>query len=433
MMSHLFAAALHLFAHAGQDEPIDLARAARYFQEARWVSDDDGGKLWGRPLYGPMVFVDPRTRALVANEKPDAEGFVARDGLYTGRLPADFGIANYAFKWGGKRWTMVMWPLPENRAERSTLVMHELYHRIQPDLGHGRASPPNAHLETMDARVWLQLELKALADALAATSAAERDKAAGDALLFRRARQRLAADAKREEDLQELNEGLAQFTGYMLRGGWEPESRQWLAGQLRQAMGLDSYSRRFAYSTGAAYAFLLNLSDAARFGEVRWRRGLAADSSLADKLAEGMGAAAERSEEELEAVAGRYGAAELRTSEEARERARREKAATIRARLIDGPVLVLPLAHMRNAFRNEHIFAMGAEGTYFEASTLIDDWGTLEVASGGLLLAADRKTARVAAPSAADGTSGPGWKLTLAPGWKSAAGTRAGDFTLTRP
>jgi hypothetical protein len=57
---------------------IDVALAARYFQEAMWCSDDDAGKLWGKELYGPMVFVDSRTRAAAANEMPPAPGFEAK-------------------------------------------------------------------------------------------------------------------------------------------------------------------------------------------------------------------------------------------------------------------------------------------------------------------------------------------------------------------
>jgi len=53
--------------------PMDLEAAKRYFDDAKAASDADAGKLWGVRLYGPMMFADPQTRAVVANQA-DAEG-----------------------------------------------------------------------------------------------------------------------------------------------------------------------------------------------------------------------------------------------------------------------------------------------------------------------------------------------------------------------
>lgn len=52
---------------------FDLGLAQIYFEEARTMCERDGGKLWGKSLCGPMIFVDAETRGLVANQ-PDAEG-----------------------------------------------------------------------------------------------------------------------------------------------------------------------------------------------------------------------------------------------------------------------------------------------------------------------------------------------------------------------
>ncbi len=151
---------------AGQ-EPIALAAAARAFQEARWVSSDDGTALWGKPLYGPILLVDPQTRTVVANQA-DAEGrFNPGDGLWKGVLPPEVIVANTATAWAGVSWTMLMWPLPEEPAMRSRVMMHECWHRIQSDI-HLPApeTVPNAHLDTRAGRTWLRLEWNALAAAL---------------------------------------------------------------------------------------------------------------------------------------------------------------------------------------------------------------------------------------------------------------------------
>jgi hypothetical protein len=266
--------------------PLDVALAKRYFQEAEWISNDDGGKLWGKKLYGPMLFVDAESRNFISNSEPPEGDFKEESGVYKGRLTDQIAIANTATEWAGKRWTIVLWPLPDSRTDRSALMMHELYHRIQPDLRLVGSSPQNAQMESLPGRLWLQLEIKALSAALLATSGPERDRNARHALGFRQMRYRKFPAAKAEEDQLEINEGLAEFTGYSLRGSSEAESRMWLGNQLRQSLGRESYARGFAYLTGPAYGLLLNVGEATRDKEVRWRTKLTSRPSLADLLSD---------------------------------------------------------------------------------------------------------------------------------------------------
>ncbi|HJP84151.1 MAG TPA: hypothetical protein VJ835_11685 [Fimbriimonadaceae bacterium] len=423
-------ATLSIVSPQGQS-PIDLTLAERYFQEAKWISDDDAGKLWGQPIYGRLLFVDPSTRAMVANMEPPETGFSKVGSVFTGTLPPQIGIANYSFAWKNQLWSMVMWPLPENRAERSTLVIHELFHKIQPALGIPQASPKNAQMETYDGRLWLQIELRALSEALYATDQKERERAGGKALLFRQMRYRKFPDAKKEEDALELNEGLAQYTGYMLRGGWEPESRLWLANQLRTAVGLDTYARRFAYFTGTAYAFLLNVAEANRFDEVRWRKQIKPDMSLADTYAKTIGADLSTGEKEIIELAKPYGYENLQISEGIRDRERQARRQEIIKAYVDGPILEFPMVKMNISFNPSTVFPMNSEGTFYPTATLINEWGTLEV-SDGVLISSDFKSAIVKAPKSAGDLSGPGWKLTLSPGWKIAPGSKPGSFRLVK-
>src|SRR5215469_4870778 len=89
--------------------PIPLDAARRTFDDVHVASDEDGGRLWGRTLYGPILFVDPQSRYAVANQR-DAAGVLepAGEGLFAGTLPNDVVIANTATDWGGTHWTMVM-------------------------------------------------------------------------------------------------------------------------------------------------------------------------------------------------------------------------------------------------------------------------------------------------------------------------------------
>jgi len=84
-----------------RDAQIDPALAKRYFREAQWASDDDGGKLWGTKLYGPTLFFDPATGDTVANQADGEKKLTAKDGLFVGMVPKDFAGANTALDWSG--------------------------------------------------------------------------------------------------------------------------------------------------------------------------------------------------------------------------------------------------------------------------------------------------------------------------------------------
>src|SRR5262249_36637063 len=110
-------------------QPIPFDRAAHAFPAAKLASDEDGGQMVGRPLYGPMIFVDPQTRFAVANQA-DGKGVLKADqGVFAGTLPNDVVVANTAVDWNGVHWTMVMWGAVGERAvSQRTLLLHECFH-----------------------------------------------------------------------------------------------------------------------------------------------------------------------------------------------------------------------------------------------------------------------------------------------------------------
>src|SRR5262245_52000130 len=100
--------------------PADVARA--YFDEASKLCARDAGGLWGIILDGPMIFVDPATRFAVTNsDAAQAGSGLALDpdaNVWDVTLPSSLPVANTAVEWAGTRWTMVLWPLPDDPAAR---------------------------------------------------------------------------------------------------------------------------------------------------------------------------------------------------------------------------------------------------------------------------------------------------------------------------
>lgn len=92
-----------LTASAQTPQPIPLETAQTYFSEAQSLCQADHGQPWGISLCGPIMFVDPQSRSIVASQ-PDAKGLLkAEGGVFVGRLPTDQNIANTAVEWSGTK------------------------------------------------------------------------------------------------------------------------------------------------------------------------------------------------------------------------------------------------------------------------------------------------------------------------------------------
>ncbi len=414
---------------------IDANLARRYFDEARTISDADAGRLWGVRVYGPMLFVDPASRAVVANHA-DQDGLLReRDGVFVGRFPADRIISNTPTRWAGTDWAMLVWPLPEDGRSRGRLMAHELWHTVQHKLLHRAekkpvppaSNSPNGHLDTLDGRILMQLEWRALEAALLAKAAGRR-AAVEDALVFRAYRRALFTNAAADERGLELNEGVAEYTGVKLSTRSDREAIGDAVAGLRQGAQRETFVRSFAYASGPAYCLLLD--DAVP----KWRKALTVADDLGDLL---RAAHSIILPTELKDEAGqratRYDGERLKADEAKRDAVRQQRLARHRARFVDGPVLVISLKSPNVQFNPGNLQPFGDLGTVYPTMTLTDAWGMLTVTNGALLNT-NWSEVRVTAPE--DITTRPfkgdGWVLELKKEWVLKPGKRSGDYVLRR-
>ena len=410
---------------------IDTDLAFKYFQEARSICDRDKGKLWGVELCGPLLFVDAGTREIVANQS-DAMGLLTRNGpVFTGRLPAEENCANTATTWAGVNWSMMLWPLPEDSQDRARLMIHESFHRIQNDMGLPASNPANDHLDSREGRIWLQLEWRALKEALASKGSARR-RAIEDALTFRSHRRALFANADPSERGLEMNEGLAEYTGQKLSARSDTQLIESVIKGIEYAGNRPTFVRSFAYVSGPAYGVLLDVSGA------KWRKGLKPDNDLGDLLMKAHGIKLPDGLKEVaEKRASNYEGEALSQRETRRENARLERIAGYRARLVEGPTLLLPLTENVNySFNPNNLVPIEGAGTVYPTLRVTDDWGILEVSNGALMAREGGKVTKVYVPAPKDSTAqqltGDGWTLKTNSGWTITPGQRKGDFLLKR-
>ncbi|MGE0741829.1 MAG: hypothetical protein AB7O98_10845 [Hyphomonadaceae bacterium] len=386
-----------------------LRLAPQAAAELRGLCTRDGGGLWGASLCGPLLVADPATRAVWATD-PDADGrFRFNNDGWMGVLPEGVPIANAAVEWGGQRWIMVVGPLPEGQADLRVLVGHEAWHRVQDQLRLAQAPSNCVHLESEQGRYLLRLEMRALSTALRSRGGA-RTEAAMDALGFRSARLARFADVEADahETSLDRNEGLASYTGVRLGAGDAADA--YAARTLDQYDAHQAYARAYAYATGPAYGLLL---DQYREG---WRSEITRDSYAPASLLAASLRAEAPSQRQLRRTAERYGGEAIAREEAARATAQRARIAELRARFT-GPRLELPLMQMQFEFDPTAVTPVEGLGSVYETLTLRDAWGEIR-ASGGYALINPTFTRLTAASPTTGGVTGPGWSLTLAPGYR---------------
>ena len=388
--------------------------AKRYFEEATKLCERDAGRLWGVSLCGPMVIVDQATGTRAASQlEPE------------GQPPRFPGYVDGPVSWGGLRW--FSWPLymlaDKTADERQRIMLHGLFHRIQAELGFTANNGSNEHLDTLEGRVWMQLEWRALRRALE-SSGSDRSEAIADALVFRRERRRLFPGAADNERRDEIREGLASYTGIAAWANSPADAHRAAASALAGGESQPSFVGNFEAASGPAYGVLL---DDLLPG---WRRQVRGTSDLGDLLASATNGPPTT---DVAVAAARYDGATLRTAEEARDRAQQVRVAELRRRFVDGPVLTMPAGGSGTSDTTGSVGIPGVGTVFFRNFTLSAQWGRLN-ANGGVLRAADGATLSVPVTGPLEGTTlqGNGWSATLNSGWVVRPAARPGSFAIVR-
>ena len=392
---------------------VDSTLAQTFFKEATALCERDGGKLWGVSLCGPMVFADAATKTIATSQPaPDAP------------RPKGLGFLNAPVTWGGTRWSAYVWTIlaPRDEQERGVLLIHELFHRIQPELKLGAGVAENVHLDTVDGRYWIQLEWRALSRALT-SSGTTRTAAIRDALAFRHARHAEFSIAAKAEAADEIREGLAEYTGIVVAAPTTADAVKLAVQRLAGAEHEVNFVRRFHAASGPAYGLLLDA----------YARGWTHRVTNTDDLAQMLTAAAKlEPAPDAAAAAARYRGPELRVAEEKLDVERQARIAGLKSRFVDGPVLIVPRP-TSSAQNNTGATPIPDVGIVVMDYRATPPWGSLTATSGVLVLTKGG-VLHLTTPFQTGGSTltGEGWTITLAAGWTVRPGKRQGDFEIVK-
>lgn len=400
--------------HAQNKYPENLFQGTiEAFSEVEEILNQDNGKFWDVNLYGPILFVDKNTRKFIANQNNIDKSFEITNGYYIGELPGNIPMANTAFDWDGIRWTMVMLPLPENRFDRNNLIIHELFHRIQPQIGFGGLKEQsNAHLDTYDGRVLLKLELEALKNSLQSTDKKTSYFHLLNAMSFRTLRQSDSTKENSENSL-ELNEGLAEYTGVMLSGRDETDIKSRFINKINNFYNVETFVRSFAYQTIPVYGYVISKT------EKNWHKQIDKNTNLTDFFIKSFSfePAKDKSYYDI-AKANEYNYDEIIKEETEREQKRIQRIENYKTLFLVKPSLFLQFQKMNISFDPRNIVPIEGIGTVYPTMKVTDVWGILTVTKAALL-SSNWSGVTLSEPEHINSqmAKGDGWELELNEGW----------------
>ena len=398
---------------SGKEKFSKLSHVQKVFSEVDSLLKIDNGKFWNHQLYGSILIIDPETREFIANKNNSSGDFKKVNAVYLGTLPKELNIANTAINWNDERWTMVMLPLPTDKMARNNLVIHELFHHIQPEIGFGNLQEHgNVHLDTYEGRLLLKLELEALKKALNTDNEKSQNLHLKNALIFRITRQS-DVEIKMAENSLEVNEGLAEYTAIMLSGRNNNEMKLHLTNSVNQFYTNPTYVRSFAYQTTPIYGYLLSKK------KNNWQKKITRETNLTDFFIKSF-AIDTSNNKSVEQITqeNEYNYKEIVKKEKIRENKRAATISEYKKKFLKEPTLKLYFKNMNISFDPRNITPLGNSGTVYPTIRVTDNWGVLTVKNGALL-SSDWTNIIISAPTTFDDDliEGDGWTLELNKGW----------------
>jgi len=359
----------------------DLKNYEQLFSDLKFYLSEDKANIWKHPLYGPLMLVNREDRSIIAN-MPDKSGHLTAHGsVFTGYLNDDINMANTSFIWNNQRWTMVLLPLPEEKSDQLNLLIHELFHRIQEDIGFENLHQPKCeHLDKKEGRIYLKLEYEALKKALDARSEDECLQHIKNALYFRLYRYHLFPNGKNDENELELLEGLAEYTGSILSGRSEKELKKHYQDAIDQFYKNETFVRSFAYYGFPVYGYFMQQK------QKNWNLNIHQDTQLTDYILDFYHIEIPSNiEQKVNDIKTEYRYNDILQVENAREQKQKEILAKMDVMFKENPVLIIPFQNMNIGFNPGNIIPYREMGTFYPNARITDDWGILEIEKGAII------------------------------------------------
>ncbi|MEY8760559.1 hypothetical protein [Chryseobacterium tongliaoense] len=400
---------VHISITFGQQPEVEnIDSISSYFKEVKYATKQ-GFKLWNKDLYGGILLVNPGNRQLYSNEPDIKNSLKLQKDIYVGTLPDSINIANTSIRWNDKTWAMIMLPLSKNRYDRINLLAHELFHTVQTFLGFPQKNKESNHLEQKDGRIYLRLELEALKKAILSETQKEQEKHLTNAFIFRKYRNAVFPGSNDIENQLELNEGLAEYTGFIISNRNKEQTKQHFINSVNTFIKNPTYVRSFAYNTTPMYGYLLSRKDK------YWNQKISAESNLTDFFIENLSIKIPTDlKASVEKILKTYNGELIIQEEQSREEKIKIKIAEYKSKFIEQPHFEIGFEKMNISFDPRNILPIEDKGTVYPNMRVTDNWGILEVNNGALMFP-DWSKMSISIPTKINDQliEGNGWSLQL--------------------
>lgn len=390
-------------------------KAMKYFRGVEAICNKDSGNIWGKNLYGPLMFVDRPSRKIFANQ-PDSEGLLKlKDGVYTGVYPKELIINTSGVEFGGTLFALAVLPPQEDTFRIDINAIHGLFHCFQKNSGIEPSRYRTRMMDEKNSRLWLKLEWRALRNAV--NSAGEqRTQSIRDALIFREARREYNPSEVNDENKFENYEGLSTMTYFLLCTNSKQELKLKMMEYLDRIYKFQSYSRAYGFIHGALYGFLARESgfDYKSFRNDSLDLGGVVKNLYNIKLPE-------ICRDVAGSLALGYDVESIQKEEEERLVKIKEGIHRQVSVFTEKPVVYLELESPYFDFEPENIRSLDTLGTIYTAIRVSDNWGKLTVDKGGCLVSYNLRSVRITAKNFKELKNhyyGDGWHLILSSDWE---------------
>jgi hypothetical protein len=403
------------FSYSQNDET--MKQLISVVNDIQVITQKDDGKFWNIQYAAPLLFVNPESRQTFVFDM-DKEP-------YEIVLDETVPIGNTGSNWNGKLWAMSQLPLPEQPFFSDNLILHEMFHALQPQLGFDSLyEVPCAHLEKEEARISLRLEMQALLKALEQIQNKDSMyKHLTNAISFRNSRYAIFPDAKEKENMLELNEGMAEYTTLMMIQRNSPnklndkELMRYFNSRISR-LEQNSFVRSFAYETIPLYGYLIQTDIP------YWHQKVTKKTNLTDYFMQIMNI--DNGNDEWKTLGLQYNYANIALEERMQAEQTNADMNAVKEKFFCVNHVEIPLFNYSYNFNPLGIRIIDGVGEFHEDIRIMDDWGKVEVSNGLIFDKENRKVILTPITKTKNNVIfGNGWELHLNDGWEI---TEQGDF-----
>jgi hypothetical protein len=272
----------------------------------------------------------------------------------------------------------------------------------------------------------LRLELEALKKAIQANNEIEQKTHLINALTFRKFRYSRYPGADMTENILELNEGIAEYTGFAISGRNKKQSTEHFVQSMNSFLSNPTFVRSFAYETIPAYGYLLVNA------KKGWNREITIKTNLTDYFIKAFNISLP---DDLEKTTGlilnQYNGELIISEEKTRDKKIKELITEYKYKFIAQPHLEIVFEQMSISFDPRNIMPIEDNGTVYPNIRVTDNWGVLTVENGALMSSNWNKiSVTVPLKNETKNINGDGWKLELKDGYSVVKDETTGNYKL---